>query len=66
MGNLPNLFSLILAYEVKIYPFYQYSWDDLLKIYKYLIKSIVSKKYRVRKKLGLSKNDDSIKWFSNI
>lgn len=30
------------------------------------IKSIDSKKYRVRKKLGLSKNDDSIKWFSNI
>ncbi|MGV0918769.1 helix-turn-helix transcriptional regulator [Empedobacter falsenii] len=30
------------------------------------IKSIESKKYRVRKKLRLSKNDDSIKWFSNI
>lgn len=30
------------------------------------IKSIDSKKYRVRKKLGLSKEDDSIKWFAKI
>lgn len=30
------------------------------------MKSVDGKKYRIRKKLNLSKNDDSVKWFSNL
>ncbi|MFP3594313.1 helix-turn-helix transcriptional regulator [Chryseobacterium sp. SIMBA_038] len=30
------------------------------------IKAIEGRKYRIRKKLNLSKDDDSLKWFSNI